>query len=375
MAGIYIHIPFCKKRCTYCDFYTEVAPKLIPRLVDSICKEIEIRADYLASNQIETIYFGGGTPSVLKPEQFSTIFKAIYTTFSVSDNAEITFESNPDDLSVRFFESIKHLPFNRISIGIQSFDDEDLKRINRRHNGNQAVEAVQNTQQAGFDNISIDLIYGLPYQTIEKWEKQLDMALSLNVQHISSYGLTYEEGTKLWEQREKGEINPVNDDTMNEMYLLLVKKLKQKGFDAYEISNFAQKDFRSKHNSSYWKQLPYIGLGPSAHSYNIMGRQWNIASIQGYINAVENNLTFYETENLSVFEKFNDYVMVSLRTAEGVDLEYIEKEFGSEFMSECIENSQSFIDSSNLIVSDKKLILTLKGVLISNQILTELMKV
>ena len=375
MPGIYIHIPFCKKRCTYCDFYTEVAPKLIPLLVDSICKEIEIRADYLASNQIDTIYFGGGTPSILKPEQFSAIFSAIYATFSVSDNAEITFESNPDDLSVRFFESIKHLPFNRISIGIQSFDDEDLKRINRRHNGNQAVEAVQNTQQAGFDNISIDLIYGLPYQTIEKWEKQLDMALSLNVQHISSYGLTYEEGTKLWEQREKGEVIPVDEDTMNEMYLLLVKKMKEKGFDAYEISNFAQKDFRSKHNSSYWKQLPYIGLGPSAHSYNIMGRQWNIASIQGYINAVENNLTFYETENLSVFEKFNDYVMVSLRTAEGVDLEYIEKEFGSEFMSECIENSQSFIDSSNLIVSDKKLILTLKGVLISNQILTELMKV
>ena len=375
MAGIYIHIPFCKKRCTYCDFYTEVAPKLIPRLVHSICKEIEIRANYLPSNHIDTIYFGGGTPSVLKPEQFSAIFKAIYATFSISDKAEITFESNPDDLSVHFFESIKHLPFNRISIGIQSFDDEDLKRINRRHNGNQAVEAVQNAQKAGFDNISIDLIYGLPYQTIEIWEKQLDMALSLNVQHISSYGLTYEEGTKLWEQREKGEVIPVDDDTMNEMYLLLVKKMKEKGFDAYEISNFAQKDFRSKHNSAYWKQQPYIGLGPSAHSYNILERQWNVSSILKYIYAVENNKVFYETENLTVSEKFNDYVMVSLRTAEGIDLEYIEKEFGGEFITECLQNSQPFIDSLHLNLSDNRLSLTTKGVLISNQILIELMKV
>ena len=375
MSGIYIHIPFCKKRCTYCDFYTEVAPKLIPRLVDSICREIEIRADYLASNQIETIYFGGGTPSVLKPEQFSAIFSAIYATFSVSENAEITFEANPDDLTVGYFESIQALPFNRISIGIQSFDDDDLKRINRRHNGNQAVEAVRNAQNAGFTNISIDLIYGLPFQTIEKWEKQLETAINLNVQHISSYGLTYEEGTKLWEQREKGEINPVDDDTMNEMYLLLVKKLKQKGFDAYEISNFAQKNFRSKHNSSYWKQQPYIGLGPSAHSYNIAARQWNIASITDYISAIESNGIFYETEILTKSEKFNDYVMVSLRTAEGIDLEYIENEFGKEFMSECIENSQAFIDSSHLTVSGKRLSLTSIGVLISNQILTELMKV
>ncbi|MEI6754119.1 MAG: radical SAM family heme chaperone HemW [Paludibacter sp.] len=375
MSGIYIHIPFCKKRCTYCDFYTEVAPKHIPLLVDSICKEIEIRADYLPSNQIDTIYFGGGTPSVLKPGQFAVIFKAIYATFTVSDDAEITFEANPDDLTVLFFESIQSLPFNRISIGIQSFDDEDLKLINRRHNGNQAVNAVKNAQDAGFNNISIDLIYGLPYQTIEKWENHLDTALSLNVQHISSYGLTYEEGTKLWEQREKAEIIPVDDDTMNEMYLLLVKKLKQKGFDAYEISNFAQKGFRSRHNSSYWKQQPYIGLGPSAHSYNITGRQWNVASILGYMYAVENHGNFFETEDLTTNEQFNDYVMVSLRTAEGIDLEYIEREFGSEFMNECIENCRHYIDSLHINLSNNRLSLTTSGVLISNQILTELMKV
>ena len=375
MSGIYIHIPFCKKRCTYCDFYTEVAPKLIPRLVESICNEIEIRADYLPSKQIDTIYFGGGTPSILKQEQFTAIFNAIYATFSVSDNAEITFEANPDDLTVLFFESIQSLPFNRISIGIQSFDDEDLKRINRRHNGNQAINAVKNAQNAGFNNISIDLIYGLPYQTIEKWEKQLDTALSLNVQHISSYGLTYEEGTKLWEQREKAEIIPVDDDTMNEMYLLLVKKLKQKGFDAYEISNFAQIGFRSKHNSSYWKQQLYIGLGPSAHSYNIQARQWNVDSITNYIFAIENNGSFYETEILTKSEKYNDYVMVSLRTKEGIDLEYIEKEFGTEYATECLENSKQYIESLMLCLSNNRLCLTTKGVLVSNQILTELMKV
>ena len=375
MAGIYIHIPFCAKRCTYCDFYTEVAPKLIPVLVDSIVRELNVRKSYLQNETINTIYFGGGTPSILNREEFSKIFETIFSIYSVDKNAEITFEANPDDLTVDFFDSIKTLPFNRISIGIQSFDDEDLKRINRRHSAKQAAEAVKNAQNAGFTNISIDLIYGLPFQTIEKWNRQLDTALSLNIQHVSAYGLTYEEGTKLWKQRENGTVKPVIDETMNEMYLLLVNKMKENGFEAYEISNFAIRNFRSRHNSSYWKQDMYLGVGPSAHSYDLNSRQWNIASITKYISALENNTTFFEKEELTLFDRYNDYVMVSLRTLEGIDLVFLEQKFGLELATYCFVNIQSYIENNYVIHSDKKLSLTLEGIMISNQILIQLMKV
>ncbi len=375
MAGIYIHIPFCKKRCTYCDFYTEVAPKLIPTLVDNIIKELEIRKDYLQNEPIHTIYFGGGTPSILKIDQFSKIFDVIYSTYPVDKDAEVTFEANPDDLTVEFFNSIHSLPFNRISIGIQSFNDEDLKRVNRRHSAKQAIEAVKNSQNAGFNNISIDLIYGLPLQTLADWEQQLDTALGLNVQHISAYGLTYEEGTALWKQREKGKVKPVDDDIMNEMYLLLVKKTKEKGFEAYEISNFATQGFRSRHNSSYWKQSAYLGIGPSAHSYDLNSRQWNVASITKYIEAIEHNTLLFEREELTLFDRYNDYVMVSLRTLEGIDLAFLEQTFGPELRKYCYENIKSFIDSNNVIFANDRLRLTDEGIMISNQILIQLMQV
>jgi oxygen-independent coproporphyrinogen-3 oxidase len=375
MAGIYIHIPFCQKRCTYCDFYTEVALHLIPNLIDNIIKELDIRKDYLLDSDINTIYFGGGTPSILRKEQFSKIFEAIFSTYSVNEDAEITFEANPNDLTTDFFESISSLPFNRISIGIQSFGDEDLKRINRRHTAIQAIESVRNAQQAGFKNISIDLIYGLPSQTLEKWEKQLDIALSLNVQHISAYGLTYEEGTVLWKQREKGILNVVEDETMNKMYSLLVKKMKQNSFEAYEISNFALPNFRSRHNSSYWKQESYIGLGPSAHSYDLISRQWNVASIKDYIHAIETNTVFFEREELTIQDRYNDFVMVSLRTSEGIDLKTLEHDFGLELAKYCLQNIKPFIDTKKVDFSVDRLRLTSDGILISNQILVQLMKV
>ena len=375
MAGIYIHIPFCKQRCTYCDFYTEVAPKLIENLVDSIIKELHFRINYLQNEPINTIYFGGGTPSILKKEQFLKIFETIFSIYTVKNDAEITFEANPDDLTIEFLDFIKLTPFNRISIGIQSFDDEDLKRINRRHSSKQATEAVKNSQNVGFNNISIDLIYGLPFQTIEKWEKQLNTALSLQIQHISAYGLTIEEGTELWKQLENGVIKPVNDDTMNEMYLLLVKKMKENGFEAYEISNFAIKNFRSRHNSSYWKQESYIGIGPSAHSYNLISRQWNVASIKKYIFAIENNTDFFEKEELTLFNQYNDFIMVSLRTLEGINIVNLKERFGTELAAYCLENIKTYIESNKVIISDGKLSLTLDGIMISNQILIQLMKV
>jgi len=375
MAGIYIHIPFCKQRCTYCDFYTEVAPQFIPDLIDSIVKELNIRKDYLQNSTVNTIYFGGGTPSILNHKQFNTIFDVIYNMFTVTDDAEITFEANPDDLTIDYLSAMHSLPFNRISIGIQSFDDKDLKRINRRHTSQQAVEAVRNAQIAGFDNISIDLIYGLPFQTLSNWEKQLDMAVRLKVQHISAYGLTYEEGTALWNQREKGEIETIDDSIMNEMYLMLRDKLIQNGFEAYEISNFALPCFRSRHNSSYWKQEPYLGVGPSAHSYDLVSRQWNVSSIKGYCKAITEESSFFERELLTLNDRYNDFVMVSLRTSEGIELSRLEKEFGTELMEYCLRNIKTFMDSEQVYYSEGKLRLTPQGIQISNLILIQLMKV
>jgi len=375
MAGIYIHIPFCKKKCTYCDFFTVVSPKFIPSLVDSIVKECHLRKDYLQNATINTIYFGGGTPSILNRAQFEQIFDAIFKLFTVADDAEITFEANPDDLTTEFFESIRALPFNRISIGIQSFNDEDLICINRRHTGNEAIQAVRNAQQAGFKNLSIDLIYGLPFQTLASWEQQVQTALSLNVQHISAYGLTYEEGTPLWKQREKGLVKAVDDEIMNEMHLLLVDKLKQNGFEAYEISNFSLPNYRSRHNTSYWKQEPYLGVGPSAHSYDINSRQWNVASITKYIKAVDENSMLFEKEDLSLFDRYNDFVMVSLRTLDGLDVQLMEHEFGIELKTYCLQNIKTFIENKKVEYSDGRLRLTSEGIQISNFILVQLMKV
>jgi oxygen-independent coproporphyrinogen-3 oxidase len=375
MAGIYIHIPFCKKRCTYCDFYTEVAPQLIPNLIDSIVKELQIRKDYLQNETIHTIYFGGGTPSILNKSQFELIFDAIYKIYNVADDAEITFEANPDDLTTDFLASIHPLPFNRMSIGIQSFDDTDLKRINRRHSGKEAIDAVKNAQNAGFSNISIDLIYGLPNQTLAAWEKQIDTAFTLNVQHISAYGLTYEEGTALWKQREKGLVKTVDDDSMNDMYLLLIEKVKQNGFEAYEISNFALPNHRSQHNTSYWKQQPYIGIGPSAHSYNLTSRQWNVSSITTYNKAIAENGIFFESETLSTNDRYNDFIMVSLRTSDGIDLRLLENEFGVEFKDYCLQNVQKFIKTNKVDYSNGRLCLSSQGVQISNLIIMDLMRV
>jgi len=375
MAGIYIHIPFCKQRCTYCDFYTNVAPHLIPSFVESIVIELQKRVDYLTTEPVTSIYFGGGTPSLLTAHHFQLIFQTINTHYLVEESAEITFEANPDDLTSEYLTSISTLPFNRISIGIQSFNDADLLFINRRHTANQAIQAVKNAQQFGFDNISIDLIYGLPFQTEKQWEQQLDIAFSLNVQHISAYGLTYEEDTVLWKMREKGKVQQVDDDVMNAMYALLLDKAKSNDFEAYEISNFAKKDFRSRHNSSYWKMEKYLGIGPSAHSYNSESRQWNVASITEYTNAIRNNSICFELEELTINDKYNDYVMVSLRTADGADMTFLESLFGIEFKNYFLDNAQQYISDGMMQLCDNHLQLTSNGVRISNLIISDLMKV
>ena len=375
MAGIYIHIPFCKQRCTYCDFYTQVAPQKIPEIVTSIVSELHLRKDYLKNQQVDTIYFGGGTPSLLNYLQFKSIFNAIFDTYNVDKDAEITFEANPDDLSPAFLNDVMKLPFNRISIGIQSFDDEFLKRINRRHSGIQAIKAVQACKQHGINNISIDLIYGLPGQTMENWSKELETAYGLDVQHISVYGLTYEQGTRLWKQREMGTVQVVDEDVMIEMYDLMLQKMNEKGFEAYEISNFALPGCRSRHNSAYWKMNPYLGVGPSAHSFDGNSRQWNIASNTKYINSIKNGMVPFEKEVLSMNDRYNDYVMVSLRTADGIDIDFIEKQFGVDFSEYCMLNSTPYINSKKMIQSNNILKLSNEGIQISNLIISELMKV
>lgn len=372
MAGLYIHIPFCKQRCTYCDFYTEVAPKLIPSLVDALCEELKTRQRYLKNETLSSIYFGGGTPSLLTYEQFEQIFEAIQSNFKVEPHAEITFEANPDDLSQAFLHTISSLPFNRISIGIQSFDDAQLKAINRRHTGMQAMQAVEYAKEAGFNNISIDLIYGLPSQSLASWASQLDRAFALGVQHLSVYGLSYEEGTKLWQQRESGEIIAVDEDDMIEMYGLLLEKMDEEHFEAYEISNFARSGYRSRHNSAYWNLTPYIGIGPSAHSYDGNSRQWNISSTTDYITALAKGEPFYENEILSADDKYNDYIMISLRTREGLNLKFVEQHFGSNMKDYCLASAQQQIELGNLLSDQDFIFLSPQGIDISNIIISEL---
>ncbi len=261
MAGIYIHVPFCKTRCIYCDFYTrtDISPK--EDYVNALCKEIELRNSYIGKETVNTIYFGGGTPSQLSYDNFLRIFDTLNNNFEIAGDAEITMEANPDDLNIRYLESIKNLPFNRLSIGIQSFDDKELQFLKRRHSAIQAKEAVKRSQDNGFENISIDLMYGLPNQTMEIWQKNLHEAINLNIQHISSYHLIYEQGTRLYRLFKHGNVKPVNEDLSVEMFSVMIDKLSDAGFEHYEISNFARNGLYSRHNSSYWLDAKYLGLG------------------------------------------------------------------------------------------------------------------
>ncbi len=371
MSGIYIHIPFCAKKCSYCDFYTQVAPGLIDQVVDAIVEEIEIRKEYLIDKHIQTIYFGGGTPSLLNYSQFQKIFQQIAKYYQIDKEAEITFEANPDDLTDSYFSEISPLPFNRISIGIQSFYDDELESIRRRHTGKEAIDAVKRAQNSGFNNLSIDLIYGLPNQSMDRWKANLETGLSLNVQHISAYGLTYEEGTALFQQRKKGIVNEIPDENIIEMYDYLVETLARNNFEQYELSNFSLPNLRSKHNSSYWAGIPYIGIGPSAHSYNLNERQWNISSNRKYVELISNKGVFFEKEILTTTDKYNDYIMVSIRKSDGIDLSQV-KQFGQQFLVHFQKEFKKHEIRGELKLQGNKVVLTPKGVHITNRILETL---
>jgi len=375
MAGIYLHIPFCIQRCSYCNFFSVVSINLVNEVINAIIKELSIRKDYLKNEPVQTIYFGGGTPSLLTIQQIEKLLNTVYKNFSVEKNAEITFEANPDDLTKKYLFDLKKVGINRLSIGIQSFDDDKLKILNRRHDATQAHEAVREAQKAGFSNISIDLIYGLPIQSLDEWGADLDKAFSLSIQHLSAYGLTFEEKTLLSKQKEKKIIEPADEELMIKMYELLLEESSKKGFDAYEISNFSLPGFYSRHNSSYWNQTPYLGVGPSAHSYNGISRQWNVAAIQKYTEGILKNSSFYEQEILSLEDRYNEYVLLGLRTKNGINIDALEQNFGTELKDFCLENIKTFIDNEKAYRCGSFLRLNTKGKLISDTIIAQLMKV
>lgn len=374
MAGIYLHIPFCKRRCIYCDFFSTTQSNLMPQYIDALCRELEIRKDYLEGEQIETIYWGGGTPSQLNEELFEQIFHTIDANYQVSDEAEVTLEANPDDLTPAYIDMLRKLPFNRLSMGIQTFDDRTLKLLNRRHTAQQAIEAFENCRKAGFKNISIDLMYGLPGETTESWKRDLQQAVRLNPEHISAYHLIYEEGTPLWTLREQHRVAEADEDLSLNLFTQLIHRLKENGYVHYEISNFCLPGFHSKHNSSYWTGKKYLGCGASAHSYNGSSRQWNVASLNKYIEGIsENNNSVSEKEVLDRYTRYNDFVITTLRTCWGMSLVRLKDDFGNELYDYCLRMAKPYLKQGTLSLSDNILRLTDKGIFISDGIMSDLL--
>lgn len=373
MAGIYIHVPFCKTRCIYCDFYTrtDISPK--DDYIEALCKEIELRKNYIGEDTVKTIYFGGGTPSQLSYDDFSKVFRTIFNLFKVDPTAEITMEANPDDLTTQYLQSLKQLPFNRLSIGIQSFNDNELKFLKRRHSAAKAKEVVMLCKSLGYDNISIDLMYGLPDQTMEIWQSNLDEAISLDIQHISSYHLIYEQGTRLFRLFKHGDVKPVDEDLSVDMFSAMIDKLSLAGFEHYEISNFAKGGLYSKHNSSYWLGEKYLGLGPAAHSFDGQNRAWNIASTSKYIIGINQGKLEIEIEDLDANTRYNDFILTGMRTKWGVNLTELEKHFGAEMKNYCMRNVQKYINQGFVSQNDDVLKLTRTGVFISDGIMSDLM--
>ena len=373
MAGIYIHIPFCKKLCFYCDFYHIVSVKDSSSFIDALLKETSQRKDYLKNETVTTIYFGGGTPSVFSIEEIGRILTNINKNFTISNDCEITIELNPDDVTPEYLRSLKSLNINRISLGIQSWHDPDLRMLNRRHDSAQAALALTNTLGAGFDNVTIDLIYGIPGMTVKDWESNLDFSFTFDIKHLSAYHLTIEQGTVFGKMLQKGDIAEIDENDSAAQFNTLIEKAENAGFVQYEISNFGKPGFFSKHNSNYWKQVNYLGLGPSAHSFNGYSRQWNVRDLKGYINAVNKGKIYFESEDLDTKTRFNEYIMTSLRTMWGIDLEYVETTFEKEGYDYVLNLSGKYRNYGLMKLEKNSLVLTNQGKLISDNIISEFM--
>lgn len=365
MAGIYVHIPFCASRCIYCGFYSTVGLNERQRYVDALCREMILRP---SETPIETIYLGGGTPSQLSTEQLRQIFLYINKVYG-NTATEVTMECNPEDVTEQLAEALALLPVNRVSMGVQTFDDERLRFLHRRHSARQVDTAVDRLRKAGIDNISIDLIYGFPSETMDDWNQDIDHALTLDVEHLSAYALTYEEGTALYRMMERGEVKEADEELSLSMFEQLTDRLTKAGYEHYEISNFARPGRRSRHNSSYWQEVPYIGLGAAAHSFDIHSRQWNVADIRRYMDAIEQGNIPCEREIIDEDTRYNDRITVALRTCEGLDLQTLTPRH----RQYCLQEATPFLRDGLLRREGERLILTHKGIFVSDMVMSSLM--
>ena len=371
MSGIYIHIPFCKQACHYCDFHFSTSMKKKEEMVLALAKEIQMRKNEFENEEIETIYFGGGTPSVLQIADLRFLIDEVFKNYKVVENPEITLEANPDDLTGQRIIEFSNTQINRLSIGIQSFFEEDLKLMNRAHNSEEAKNCLEEATKY-FDNISIDLIYGIPRMSNEKWKQNIETALSFGIPHISSYALTVEPKTALNKLIQTGKIDKLNDEVAEAHFQILVETLEKNGFIHYELSNFGKENYFSKNNSSYWLGKKYIGIGPSAHSYDGVSRSWNVSNNSIYLKSLAENKLPNEIEVLSKNDRYNEYIMTGLRTIWGVSLDRIATEFGNEYLYYLQKQAQKFIKEELLSIENNIIKTSKKGKFLTDGIASDL---
>ena len=375
MAGVYVHIPFCASRCSYCDFFSTLRLDEVGHdYVEALIAEARLRKAELNGKPVKTLYMGGGTPSQLPLPLLARLIDGLKATLDLNAVQEFTLEANPDDVTPEWSAAVRALGVNRVSMGVQSFQDAVLRLVGRRHTARQAIDAVASLRHAGIDNISIDLIYGLSGQTLETWAESVRQAVDLRPQHISAYGLTYEPGTRLWQQRECGEVVEASEDQYLDMYRILVGILQVAGYEHYEISNFALPGYRSRHNSSYWNETPYLGLGAAAHSYDGTMRRSNPADLCGYIRRITSGQPACQVEDLAWWERYDERVMLGLRTADGVDAHRLRSDFGDKAWAHFVSEARRHIDAGNMICTDDgRYILTSEGIVLSDSVMRDLM--
>ncbi|MDX1627171.1 MAG: radical SAM family heme chaperone HemW [Fulvivirga sp.] len=372
LAGIYIHIPFCKQQCYYCDFHFSTNQSLKSEMVNAIGKELELQKNYLGDNELKTLYFGGGTPSLLSEAQISYLLETIYVHYPVHQHAEITFECNPDDLDMNKLQALKSLGINRLSIGIQSFDNQVLGFLNRAHNSEEATQCINDARDTGFDNISLDLIYGIPDRSDDIWEQDLAKALAFKPEHLSTYCLTIEPATVFGRWEAQGKLEPVSEEFAARQYEIMTKVFQSAGYEHYEVSNFCLSGHESKHNSAYWQQVPYLGVGPSAHSYNGEHRQSNISHNKKYIDALQSDQIPFELDVLTKKDKINDLLLTGLRTKWGVNLQLLKEAFDFDLYQENNRYIDQLMRHDKAFIQQDHLILTEAGLLIADQITSDL---
>lgn len=371
MSSLYIHIPYCKKLCYYCDFHFSLNLKTRDVLIPAMCKELEMQKKFFFEQPISTLYFGGGTPSVLSPQELEHLFNSIHSNYTIQSDAEITFECNPDDITPQYVELLRSLGVNRLSIGTQSFFDDDLQLLNRRHSANAAREAVKIAQMCGFKNITVDLIYGLPNMTLNRWKQNLLEVEKLNVQHLSAYSLMVEKYTALYKFVNTGRFILPSDEDVVQQFEYLVDWAQKNGFEQYEISNFAKPNYESKHNSSYWTGKSYLGIGPSAHSFDGEKRFWNISHNAKYVEAINSGMLPQEIEILSRVDMFNELIMTGLRMKKGILIQQIQNDFG-EYYPAFERKIDSFIQQNLVQIIEGRILLTQQGIMLSDMIMSEL---